>query len=101
MPKELTISERRYKLQDNLADSIAQICFLAQDFYWQDEEHINYTTMAATSHTIASLLAHNTVFGSDGVHSDVVIEELAEGIKDFNEWRCIARNVIKRLGGEK
>ena len=104
MPEEsVNVEEKNLglKFQDNLRDSIAQICWFAQGHWFDNKEDMSYDHMTTVSHVVACMLAQNTVYGNDGVDSNVVIEELVDDIKEFGEWQYIIQRKIDNLGGEK
>jgi hypothetical protein len=109
---------RNHRLEDKqgemLLDFMAKMCHYAQEHcgdpqVWSMEPHDREQTLQCTSYQVACFLAQNTVNGSGGVESDVILSELTQNVLDKNgmmcqsigEWKSILQSIVDELGGWK
>lgn len=91
----------------NLLSFMAKACHYAQEHIddeeaWPIGEVEREDYLQCVSYQMACFLAQNTVFGYNGVESDVVLKELAEHpMKSERQWTTILEGIVLRLGGWK
>lgn len=91
----------------NLLSFMAKACHYAQEHIddeeaWPIGEVEREDYLQCVSYQMACFLAQNTVFGYNGVESDVVLKELAERpMKSESQWTTILEGIVLRLGGWK
>lgn len=85
---------------------MAQACHYAQDHItgwgYEDPNVDREYLLQCTSHQIACFLAQNTVDGSDGVETEIVLEQLVSPeIREIEEWESIFKGIVEEFGGLK
>lgn len=97
---------------------LAEMCYYAQEHIgdphaWNQDLEYRKNLLQCTSYVVACFLAQNTVYGSDGVESNVILDELADvspwhtehnnGIVayDVDYWTTVINRIAENLGGWK
>lgn len=101
---------------ENLLKFMAKSCYYAQDHCGDPQAWDNpgqrtdrKYLLQCVSYQIACFLAQNTVDGTNGIESDIILEELADKtlddngmmIKDWEDWEVLISKLVEDLGGWK
>lgn len=82
---------------------IANICVYAQDHFssFEGSEAEKKFAMEATSHTVACFIAQNTIDGSQGVETNIVLSKLVKKKKELPYWEKVISKIVQEFGGPK
>jgi hypothetical protein len=87
-------------ISDNLVPFLAQMCAYAQEHVndadaWPIDPASRSSYFSCTSYQVACFIAQNTIFGSDGVEADVVLDQLIQRpAKTESEWRIVLQPIV-------
>lgn len=89
--------------EKSLVKFLASACVYAQDHIssFEGSKAEKEFSMEATSHTVACFIAQNTVDGSQGVETNIVLRKLVKKKKELPYWEKVIKKLVKEYGGFK